>query len=69
MVDQVSVDLYVRTTFQDAQVARRQIEKVRSNLRGFALFNLRWRCAFTTLLGMQLHMDFNVTTLSSEMLA
>lgn len=29
MVDHVALDLYVRTTFQDAQVARRQIEKVR----------------------------------------
>lgn len=28
MVDNVLLDLYVRTTYQDAQVARRQIEKV-----------------------------------------
>lgn len=29
MVDHVVQDLYVRTTFQDARVARSQIEKVR----------------------------------------
>jgi len=38
MSDKVSVDLYVRPTFQDAQVARREIEKVRSNLCGFLIF-------------------------------
>lgn len=47
MVDQVTLDLYVRTTYQDAQVARRQIEKVRGIRRppdGGVLLLLLWSC-------------------------
>jgi len=45
MVDYVLQDLYVRTTFQNATVALRQIQKVRSALSA-AVFNTTYVCAY-----------------------
>lgn len=60
MVDQVSVDLYVRTTFQDAQVARRQIEKGKASGRLCAVRFRAWEQKCLERLGRSIHRKTHV---------
>ncbi|XP_025196368.1 protein patched isoform X2 [Melanaphis sacchari] len=60
MVDQASVDLYVRTTFQDAQVARRQIEKGKASGRLCAVRFRAWEQKCLERLGRSIHRKTHV---------
>ncbi|XP_022167571.1 protein patched isoform X2 [Myzus persicae] len=60
MSDKVSVDLYVRTTFQDAQVARRQIDKGKASGRLCAVRFRAWVQKSLERLGRAIHRKTHV---------
>ncbi|KAL4119130.1 hypothetical protein QTP88_011981 [Uroleucon formosanum] len=60
MSDKVSVDLYVRPTFQDAQVARREIEKGKASGRLCAVRFRAWEQKCLERLGRSIHRKTHV---------